>query len=304
MGSNLTASKGMPILTATRLALGTAQFGLRYGVANTSGQVSLADAMMIIGQAQRGGIDTLDTAIAYGDSESRLGKIGVTGWRVVTKLPPLPEDCVNVRRWVQGCVSDSLDRLKVPSLYGLLLHRSGDLLGPRGDELHSAILQLKSRSVTQKIGVSIYGPVELDKLEGRFVFDMVQAPFNVLDRRLHTSGWMDRLKAMGVEVHTRSAFLQGLLLMKASSRPGKFARWDSIWNTWHTWLADSMLTPIEACLGFLMQYSAIERIVVGIESAAQLSQALSVSVQRREVPPLELSTESLDLIDPSRWSSM
>src|SRR4051812_2125353 len=121
-----------------RLALGTVQFGLSYGVANRAGKVTAGEARTIIENAQAAGIDTLDTAIAYGDSEQRLGEIGVQRFRIISKLPGMPEDLPDVKRWVENNVAGSLQRLGVRKLYALLLHRSADLQHPHGEALHDA----------------------------------------------------------------------------------------------------------------------------------------------------------------------
>ena len=84
-----------------RIALGTAQFGMDYGIANTKGQVTRSEVKEIIQLAESRGIDTIDTAIVYGESEACLGDAGVQGFKVITKLPPLPESCTDVGGWVQ-----------------------------------------------------------------------------------------------------------------------------------------------------------------------------------------------------------
>src|SRR4051812_31651776 len=100
----------------SRLALGTVQFGLKYGVANQSGQVSAADIAAILTQARSAGLDTLDTAIGYGDSETRLGESGVQGWQVITKLPPLPADISDVAGWIGSHLAASRQRLRIDAL--------------------------------------------------------------------------------------------------------------------------------------------------------------------------------------------
>src|SRR6187549_2229139 len=106
--SRVPAKDATPVSAA--LPLGTVQFGLRYGVANQAGQVPAAEAAAILGYAGQHGIDTLDTAIAYGDSETRLGDIGVQNFRVITKLPPIAADCVDPAAWVRESVERSLAR--------------------------------------------------------------------------------------------------------------------------------------------------------------------------------------------------
>ena len=138
-----------------RLALGTVQFGLPYGIANHSGQVSRAEANDMLQYALANGIDTLDTAIAYGDSETCLGEVGAQGFNVVTKLPALPDRCENVINWTQQQVSMSLSRLGVTKVYGLLLHRSEQLLGSNGVALYQSLQALKDNGQVQKVGISI-----------------------------------------------------------------------------------------------------------------------------------------------------
>src|SRR5579863_5665772 len=188
---------------SSRIALGTAQFGAAYGIANTSGQASSESARAILDAARAAGVDTLDTAALYGASEAVLGEIGVGDFRVVTKLPGLPEDCEDIGAWARAATIASFRRLNVERLGGLLLHRPADLLGPRGEALFAALLALRSEGLVARIGYSVYSPDELEALVTRFRPDLVQAPYNVFDRRLAASGWLSRLKDIGVEVHTR-----------------------------------------------------------------------------------------------------
>ena len=285
-----------------RLALGTAQFGLSYGIANQHGQVGLDEATAILGHAWAMGFDTFDTAIGYGESEQRLGEIGVDQWQVISKLPAIPESCIDIAAWVQASVIASLGRLRIPMLRGLLLHRSQQLLGPQGDALYKALVTLKDQGLVEKIGVSIYGPEELDALWPHFQLDMVQAPLNIIDRRLATSGWLTRLHQASTEVHIRSVFLQGLLLMEATKRPAIFNHWQPLWQQWHRWLDDQALTPLQACLGFVCSQPEIDRVVVGVDSLSQLQEILASVEIPVTMPPVSLMSEDINLINPSRWS--
>lgn len=284
-----------------RLALGTVQFGLPYGITNQAGQVSREEAAAILNHAWEAGIDTLDTAIAYGESEQRLGEIGVAKWRIVSKLPALQEPCKDVAGWVRESVDASLARLKVSRLSGLLLHRSQQLLSPQGGGLYRELIALKDQGKVEKIGISIYNPEELDALWPHYKIDLVQAPFNVIDRRLATSGWLTRLQQDGVEVHIRSVFLQGLLLVESAKRPAIFSHWQPLWDQWHQWLADQALTPLQGCLGFAMSSPAVDRVIVGVDNLTQLVEILSQARYCGVPAPAGLSSEDLDLVNPSRW---
>jgi len=288
-------------MDSSRLALGTVQFGIRYGIANTAGKVDVARAREIVTRARLLGVDTLDTAVAYGDSESVLGEIGVATWKVVSKLPPVPAGCTDIRSWVRQLTGESLERLGIARLHGLLLHAPEQLKGDSGADLYAALCSVRETGLTTGVGVSVYGPDELDALPVGFQFDIVQAPLNVIDRRLVNSGWLARLADAGVEVHVRSVFLQGLLLMHRASRPAKFLRWQSRWDLWDRWLEDASLSPVQACLAFVGSQPEVERIVVGVESAAQLMEIAGALQTKHVDVPSGLECADRDLVDPSRW---
>lgn len=285
-----------------RLALGTVQFGLPYGIANQAGKVSRPEAKAMLQLAADSDIDTLDTAIAYGDSENCLGEVCTQNFKLVTKLPAVPDACPDVSGWVQEQVAASLARLGVSAVYGLLLHRSEQLLGPNGKELYQTLQELKDNGQVKKVGVSIYAPSELEAISKLFHLDLVQAPFNLIDRRLLATGWLQRLKGDGVEIHTRSAFLQGLLLMPQAAVLPKFAPWSNLWKRWHKWLTDRDVAAVQACLAFPLSFPEIDRIVVGADSVNQLDQIIGAanSAPQFDLPDLQCAEENL--INPVRWS--
>lgn len=287
-----------------KLALGTVQFGLNYGVANTSGRVSAQEASAILQRAQASGLDTLDTAIAYGDSEAVLGQLGIEGWNTVTKLPAVPENCQDVAQWVHEQIEQSMARLGVSQLHGVLLHRPAQLLEKMGPALYGALQSIKAQGKTRKVGVSVYGPAELDELCDTYEFDLVQAPLNILDRGLVESGWAGRLHDAGVEVHTRSAFLQGLLLMPAAQRPAKFSPWENIWRAWDGWLEQEGLTPLQACLRYVTSLPQIGRVVVGVDTAVQLQQIVQAADGELATLPDFDTLQDARLINPASWNQL
>jgi aryl-alcohol dehydrogenase-like predicted oxidoreductase len=287
-----------------KLALGTVQFGLEYGIANNQGRVSELVAKAILDHAWANGINLLDTAIAYGDSEHRLGEIGIQSWQVVTKLPAIPEDCASVSAWVEDSVKQSLLRLHTTKLYGLLLHRPDQLLGEHGQTLFETLCNLKSQGFVEKIGISIYSPDELDTLCNQYVFDLIQAPFNVLDHRMIDSGWLGRLSTQGTEIHVRSVFLQGLLLMSCTKRPAFFARWQPLLSIWDAWLVENNLTPVQACLLHALSFSEISKVIVGVDSMAQLQEITTSTRGFAPSLPPELHTSDTDLLNPANWRNV
>lgn len=291
-------------MSQVKLALGTVQFGLSYGIANSQGQVGLDQAREIVTVARSSGLDTLDTAIAYGQSEATLGQLDLKDFKLITKLPALPDDCTDVRGWVEIQLADSFERLGCSRIHGLLLHRPEQLSGGQGTALYRTLNELKRQGLVEKVGVSIYEPQELDRLFDEMHFDLVQAPFNVLDTRLIDSAWLQRLPALGCELHVRSVFMQGLLLMPAPERPAKFSRWAPLWREWDDWLQASELTPVQACLRHALAFAEISRVVVGVDSARQLEEIVQAASGELPEIPSTLRSSDPDLLNPSRWNQL
>lgn len=288
----------------SKLVLGTVQFGLPYGVANCSGKVSVEEAKEMLEIATASNITTLDTAVGYGESERVLGEIGVTRFKVITKLPAFGGHIDTANDWVTQQSQGSRLRLGVDNLGALMLHRPMQLLEAYGRDLYESLLNEKAQGHTQKIGISVYSPDELEKIIPKFNFDMVQLPINLLDRRFQTSGWLKKLKDRGIEVHARSVFLQGLLLMPAEDRPTKFQIWRSVWEAWDNWLIESGVAPIRACLNFVSGINEVDGIVVGADNHAQLREIISTASADIDHKTIDIFVGDERLINPSNWDSL
>lgn len=284
-----------------KLALGTAQFGLPYGISNQNGRVSRESAKAVISLARSNCIDAIDTAISYGESEACIGEVGLDGFKVITKLPAMPDNIADIGRWVHNQMQASLQRLNLVSVYAVLLHHPQQLFGPKGKALAHSLGKLKVDGVVEKVGVSIYAPSELDSLINISPIDLVQAPFNLIDQRLQSSGWLQKLHDAGIEVHTRSAFLQGLLLMPATTIPEKFKHWLPLLNTWHDWLLDNDTSAAHACIGFVQAHPQIDKIVVGVENTQQLEQLIQAAKEPLNIAWPNINSYDEHLINPSNW---
>lgn len=290
--------------SSSRLALGTAQFGLNYGIANYKGQISKSEARRILNLAEVNGVNIIDTAIAYGESEKYLGEVGAEQFKIVTKLPAVPNDCTDIPAWIEKKITGSLSRLGVDAIYGLLLHEPKQLLNSDGKIIYQALQKLQHKKLIQKIGVSIYNPAELDALVRNYRFDLVQAPLNLIDRRLSTSGWLQRLKQNNIEIHTRSVFLQGLLLAPYLEILPKFSPWKRLWKDWQNWLSINSVTAIQACLAYPLSFPEVDYVVVGVDSMQQLQQIFSAKSFDMTHNFPDISCDEENLINPARWSQL
>ena len=155
----------------------------------------------------------------------------------------------------------------------------------------------------EKFGFSIYDPSKLNDYMNIIFPDIVQAPFNVVDRRLLNSGWLERLGGLGIEVHARSLFLQGLLLLSPAQIPNKFHLWRHVWVSWEKYLFTTNQSALEACLNYVASVPGVDRMVVGVQSVAQLEEIIPFVKQKPSsyVDPTFMHSEDVYLIDPSRW---
>ena len=283
-----------------KIALGTAQFGLDYGVSNVAGRVSAEEVARILGTAHSAGVRVLDTAWAYGDAERVLGELrAAERFEIITKTAPLDE---GGPRSVAARVRESFARLGGVPIHGLLAHHAGDLLGAEGPQIAAMMRGFRTGGEVERIGVSAYTGQDLfAALEVLGDVDFVQVPTNVLDQRFVTSGAFAKLKARNVEVHIRSAFLQGLLLMDPEDAPEYFEPIRGHLAVWRSFCEARELSPLAASLGFVTGLAEVDQVVVGVESAEQLTQVLSAAAPLGSTDYAGLALNDQAFIDPSRW---
>lgn len=273
-------------MVLSKLSLGTAQFGSKYGI-SARRQVGSRQVGPILEVAKQFGIDTIDTAPSYGQAEEILGNHDLSSFRVITKtLPKQPSSDTVLLAFLA-----SLEKLRLKSVYGLLIHQTTDqnLVG-QIDLLKS----LKDKGYVHKIGASVYSPYELRLLMRRFTPDIVSIPLNVFDQRFADDGELiDELVDKKVEVHVRSVFLQGVVFMNHLELP-------------------KHLEPIKDKLAILTPHMALEYIkkqvftdycTVGIESLEQFLDLCNLWAN--DIPsPIVFSyfkEENPKIINPSLW---
>ena len=286
----------------SRVILGTAQVGFDYGVANFNGQIPENLVGSILDFAKESGIHIIDTASAYSSSEEILGLNGARDFSLITKLDAIPNDAPSVSDWIYQEVRESLKKLRTPRLYGLLIHRYQDLFDFDYHEIICALHEIRSKGLTQKVGISVYWPHELENLNRLADFDIIQLPLNPINQQFASTGWLQRLHDMGIEVHVRSIFLQGLLLMSRNQIPSQFERWPTVWNDWNDFCRGQNVTKLGACLNHAFSFSSVNKVIVGIDSLTQLQAIVDASKNSSKMMDWQFDgSEDRNLIDPSRW---
>ncbi|MFA5410259.1 MAG: aldo/keto reductase [Candidatus Omnitrophota bacterium] len=250
-----------------KMCLGTAQFGLNYGIANRGGRVSKVEAFKILESASRRGINTLDTAYAYGQSENIVGKFRMrnnNNLKIISKLPGINKfDKLRV----EDLFYTSLSRLKISKIYGYLIHEFDDFL--KYENIWGILEKLKKQGLIQKIGFSLYRPEELKTIiKNKVNFDIIQFPYSIFDRRFDR--YLNVLKEKGIEVHARSLFLQGLVFLRPAGLPKKLIKAKVFIKKLHRIAAQEAISIDALCLNFALLNPSVDKVIFGVDNLAQL----------------------------------
>jgi aryl-alcohol dehydrogenase-like predicted oxidoreductase len=302
----------------SKLMLGTAQLGGKYGIANILGMQSKQDTCGLIKHALFLGVDSFDTAPQYGESEAIIGE-SLKGAdqlhisripMIVTKIPSVQSLGLATeeerKRFVHSSIESSLKKLNRSELDICLLHDPKDMVYQNG-EIINLLLDLKGRNTIKKIGVSVYDQHDIDLCLELGCFESIQIPINVFDQRLLRNGMLQKLTAKGIEVFARSIYLQGLLLMDPENLPDQFNQAKTTLDLLSGLCQDAMLTKKELSLLFVRDLPGISKIIIGCETKDQLIENITMM----ELPPLkkEIAQRVCDLfrdipieiIDPRMW---
>jgi aryl-alcohol dehydrogenase-like predicted oxidoreductase len=291
----------LPDQAHTKLGLGTVQLGLKYGIRQHDQKPpSLKTCHEIVTQALNSGITTLDTAFEYGHSEVTLGSVPATRQfpKIITKTPKFRSGTLfqSTAKLLKQAYAISLETLGLDSCYGLMIHDANNLKQPGGDYLADAMMELRAGGLVTKIGVSVYDPEETFDLFSKFDFNLVQIPFNIADQRFLSSGSLEWLKSRAIEVHARSAFLQGVLGMSARELPNGLDAFAQTLNELQRRCSEFGYKAEAACLQFAIQSSNIDSVVVGVNTLDQLNQLVEWS----NVPlPGDFDITPLPVLDPT-----
>lgn len=271
-----------------KIGLGTVQFGTDYGISNKKGQTSPTEITEILETARKHRVNVLDTASAYGSAEKVLGEHDLSEFQVVSKFLP-PNDGSSVADQFELSLGD----LKVSSLFGYLAHRPLHLAQNR--EIWDELLKLKRAGKVNKIGYSLNSPAELKQLLDKGMQpDLVQVPFNYFDRRF--ADVIKELKSSGCEVHTRSAFLQGLFFTNTDQLPAFFDPIKSVINELHTGVQN---LPSKL-LNFVLKQPFIDQVIIGVENNDQFLENLKAEEDTGTLPELENEIAE-QILMPSNW---
>lgn len=272
-----------------KIGLGTVQFGIDYGISNNLGRTPDEEISRILTYAKKAGITILDTASAYGHSETILGKNDLKRFDIVSKFMPLD------RGTIEEQLNNSLNKLNQPFLYGYLAHRPLSVV-ENNCEIWRSLMKVKEEGKIKKIGFSFNEPSELANiLDAGLMPDLIQVPFNFVDQRFMNH--MKFLKSNGCEIHVRSAFLQGLLLSDPNELSSYFNEIKHILSGLQTY-KDKLPALL---LKWVLKHNFIDKVIIGVNNMQQLECNISSIEQEQEnLDDIEMEI-SENILMPSKW---
>lgn len=287
----------------SKVIVGTAQFGLPYGVANSFGLLTHEQSHGILRIASEYDIVRLDTAQAYGTSESVIGLFNGARFEVFTKIGPFPNFQAGWTNWLSDRVKSSKANIAPHKLSTLLFHDTTQFLNESRDKALETLKATCNDHPDLVFGASLYDPIEWEQLKDVPELKVFQVPLNVFDRRFEKSGAIREMHQMGKVVHVRSVFLQGFLLMDPDNLPPSLSPWASVLKEWHSHCKENGQGIIGASAIFALRNPFVSGVIFGFDSGDQLegliAELRSISLRKLDYP--NFGELPADLIDPRRW---
>jgi aryl-alcohol dehydrogenase-like predicted oxidoreductase len=274
--------------------IGSANFTQRYGADST--KIKSNEIKKILNLAKKNNIYQIDTAEAYINKKDVFKNVDKK-FKFSTKIIPNS-------KWVslEFCQKElerhfkSLNNNKIETI---LFHDVKILFTKIGFKIFRNLEILKKKKYFQKIGLSIYDTQCLSYINTSYDLDVIQCPYNILDRRILTSGWYDKLKSKGIEIHIRSIFLQGLLVNKLVYKKKYFEKWKKKFSEWFIWLENNNISPIDYCFNDLLNYD-FDKIIIGINNSKNLEEVINFrTINKNKM--INFSISDKKLIDPRNW---
>ncbi|MDD4557432.1 MAG: aldo/keto reductase [bacterium] len=266
-------------LRLSQLMLGTVQLGMNYGIANRSGRPSYKEARDIIACAYEGGVNCLDTAASYGDSEEIIGRalaeLGLTDKIIIiTKVAPVPQEVIEAGKaeeFISRSVITSLKRLRLDVLPICLFHREENV------ECMAALLQLKERGLLRHAGVSVMATGATWDIIGSGQAEALQIPANLLDHSFVRQGICDLAARKGMAVFVRSIYLQGLLIMDEKDIPADLREEVlPVIRILRQLAGQAGLSLSEMALRYVLGLPGVTALLAGAEKVEQVRQNISM----------------------------
>ena len=293
----------MPLTRSEKkLILGTANFGMPYGLGAQEKNLELLDIVDILETVKSEGFLHIDTASSYENSEAIIGNVisKSDSWNITTKLKQ--SECVSAESIVQS-VEKSLVRTKQKKYWSVLLHHPQALFESHSDEVLRGLTEILDLELTQHVGISAYDELEIVQAKTVAPFlTTFQISENVCNQSLASSSYLLALASENNHIFVRSIFLQGLLLMDPNALPDKVVSAKPSLQELRVFCEKLNLTILELCIGYAKSLAWSSGLIFGVNSkqhVLDISKAFNtvIDIDYSKVPKLDDW-----LLDPRNWS--
>lgn len=282
-----------------KISIGTAQFGMNYGITNNKKSLTITEIGKILSYAKKNKINKIDTAYSYGSAEKKLGSFNLKTWKVSTKIPTTPNQ-INLNYWIKKKIDISLKRLNIKKFDTIFIHDIDETKNlKKFEKIYFSLLKLKEKKITKYIGCSIYEPNDLKKLL-KFKFDVIQVPANIFNNEIFKKKYSNYLKKRGIKLEIRSIFLQGLLLVSPDKLPRKFKMWEELFLKLHNFHKKKKISKISIAFSVLRGKN-YRSVVVGVSSFNDFKEILQNMSNKIIKPPNFNIINKDNLINPKKW---
>lgn len=294
----------MSLTSNTKIIIGTAQFGLSYGINNKIGKPDTETVKQILDYAIDHGISFLDTAEAYGDSHEVIGryhKSSLKKYNVITKFSLARKDLpINL---IDRVYKD-LDVMNVSSLYAYMFHSFKDFRS-YSKFYKEELIKLKKEGYIKKIGVSLYTNQEVAEVLDSDIVDLIQLPFNLLDNNNQRSSVLEMIKGKEMEIHTRSTFLQGLFFKSEKELSMRLKPMIKYIKQVGMIANKNNISLNDLALSYVFGQKIIDKVLIGVDSLEQLKenyQSLKISLSDDMIEEIDqINVKEVELLNPNNW---
>ncbi|WP_448213106.1 aldo/keto reductase [Colwellia sp. MEBiC06753] len=282
-----------------KLALGSVQFGLNYGISNSAGKVPLPEVCEILSVAEHANIRFIDTASSYGNSEKVVGNIqNPERFNYLGKISP---ECKPVGYMDE--VNQSLSNLNIAQFYSVSTHHGNTLLGDDGEQHFQALQTIKNKGLCQKIGTSVYSPSEAVALLEKYPLDIVQLPASIFDQRIFDKNFLAFAESKKCKIHIRSIFLQGAVFLDSLALPQKLQGLTPKLSLLNEYCIKFHTNKLAIAMSPFVNHPLIDAIIIGCTNHNELKENISAyhQAQLLDIDTKAFAIEDDVIINPSKW---
>lgn len=292
-----------------KFTLGTAQFGMDYGINNKKGKLPITEIFKILDYAYEHNIRILDTASAYGESEIVLGK-----WIkekkhedliISSKIESIKKKNIELKdleKFIRNSLENSIEKLGVKKLDYYLIHDFDDIKY-YGEEIFRILKKIKKEKIIDNYGCSLYDLPEVE-LVSAFDIDIIQIPASIFNQSIIENEIIEKLKKRGIKIFVRSVFVQGLILMNEEDIPIKLNKVKKYLEKLNEITKNINITKKEASLNYIRNHINVDSLVFGVDDLEQLIEIINID-KTKEIDKNQIkkyfSEIEIELVDPRYW---